>query len=82
MATGIDRIDKRDALRRTSLFGGLADEWLAELANRASEQNLAKGEMLFAAGEESSALFVVVAGAVRCFVSFRWACVTAAGRHC
>jgi CRP/FNR family transcriptional regulator len=55
------------ALRRTALFGGLADEELRALATRSAERRLVREEMLFVAGEEARGLYVVVSGAVRAF---------------
>lgn len=60
-------IDKVAALRRTILFGGLDDLRLEALSALAVERTLAKGEILFIAGEESAGLFVIVTGAVRAF---------------
>jgi CRP-like cAMP-binding protein len=59
--------DKIAALRRTALFGGLADEELHALGARAIERRLASGEMLFVAGEQARGLYVIVSGAVRAF---------------
>jgi CRP/FNR family transcriptional regulator len=59
--------DKITALRRTALFGELADDDLRLLAERAVERRLARGEVLFIAGEEAAGLFVVVSGALRAF---------------
>ncbi len=56
-----------DALRRTELFGGLDAVELRALADRAVERRLAKGEILFVAGEEARGLYVVVRGSVRAF---------------
>jgi len=67
MANGTGRIDKREALGRTLLFSGLGNEEVGELADRASERHLAKGDILFVAGEEACGLFVVVRGAIRAF---------------
>ena len=39
--------DKIAALRRTALFGGLDDDPLGALAERAVERRLARGEVLF-----------------------------------
>ena len=55
------------ALRRTLLFGSLADEELRALAPRAVERRLAREEVLFIAGEAARGLYVVVGGAVRAF---------------
>jgi len=59
--------DKITALRRTLLFGSLADEELRALAARAVERRLAREEVLFIAGEDARGLYVVVSGAVRAF---------------
>ena len=59
--------DKITALRRTALFGGLADDELRALAARSVERRLAREEMLFVAGEEARGLYVVASGAVRAF---------------
>src|SRR5215212_9752693 len=58
---------KVSALGRTALFGGLNEIDLHALADRAVEQKLARGEILFMAGEEARGLYVVVEGAVRAF---------------
>ena len=55
------------ALRRTELFGDLNDASLAALADRAVSRRLAKGELLFIAGDEARGLYVVVEGVVRAF---------------
>jgi CRP/FNR family transcriptional regulator len=59
--------DKIAALRRTILFGSLADEELRALATRAVERRLAREGVLFISGEEARGLYVVVSGAVRAF---------------
>jgi CRP/FNR family transcriptional regulator len=59
--------DKIAALRLTRLFGGLANEEQLALAARAVERRLARGELLFIAGEEARGLYVIVSGAVRAF---------------
>lgn len=59
--------DKIIALRRTALFGELAEDDLRALAERAVERRLARGEVLFIAGDEAAGLFVVVSGALRAF---------------
>jgi CRP/FNR family transcriptional regulator len=57
--------EKVAALRRTALFGELAEPELRALAERAVQQRLGRGETLFVAGEEARGLYVVVEGAVR-----------------
>lgn len=51
----------------TALFGGLDENELRALAERAVEKRLARGEILFMAGEEARGLYVIVEGAVRAF---------------
>ena len=64
----MDRIARRvQALRKTRLFGSLDQEGLYWLAERAQEQHLAAGEMLFFSGEPASGMFVVVSGMTRAF---------------
>ncbi len=60
-------IEKIKALQRTELFGCLAGEELADVAQRAVEVRLKKGEMLFVSGELAKGLFVVVNGQIRVF---------------
>ena len=60
-------IDRVTALGRTALFGELNENELKALADRAVEQRLARGEILFIAGEEARGLYVIVEGAVRAF---------------
>jgi CRP-like cAMP-binding protein len=59
--------DKVSALKKTALFGGLKESELRALADRAVEQKLSRGEVLFVAGEEARGLYVIVEGAVRAF---------------
>ena len=59
--------DNVAALRKTALFADLADAELRALAERAVARRLARGEVLFVAGEEARGLYVVVAGALRAF---------------
>lgn len=54
-------------LRRTALFGRLAEKELADIARRAVKLRFRKGEMLFLAGEQASGIFVVLSGAIRVF---------------
>jgi CRP-like cAMP-binding protein len=60
-------VDKAAALGRTVLFGNLRPEELAELAKIARPRELAKGEMLFLAGEKAAGLFVIASGRIRAF---------------
>lgn len=59
--------DKISALKKTQLFGALEVPELCALAERAVERRLARGEILFVAGEEASSLFVIAKGALRAF---------------
>jgi CRP-like cAMP-binding protein len=59
--------DKVSALGKTALFGELNEKELRALAARAVEKKLARGELLFMAGEEARGLFVIVEGSVRAF---------------
>jgi CRP/FNR family transcriptional regulator len=59
--------DKLSALRRTLLFGELSEAELGALAERAVERRLARGEVLFVAGDEAAGLFVIAEGAVRAY---------------
>ena len=60
-------IDKVAALRRTILFGELSGTELRALSERAVERRLAKGEVLFMAGDEAAGLFVIAEGSVRAY---------------
>lgn len=60
-------MDKIAALKRTALFGGLDERALHALAARAVERRLARGEVLFLAGEAARGLYVIVEGSVRAF---------------
>ncbi len=60
-------IDKLAALRGTILFGELTETELSALAERAVERRLARGEVLFIAGDEAAGLFVIAVGAVRAY---------------
>jgi CRP-like cAMP-binding protein len=55
------------ALQRTSLFGDLTSEELVEVAQRAVETHLRRGEMLFLSGEAAKGLYVVIRGKIRAF---------------
>jgi CRP-like cAMP-binding protein len=55
------------ALRRTTLFGSLTSEELADVAQRAIAIHLRRGEMLFLSGEAAKGLFVVITGKIRAF---------------
>ncbi|MGC1294612.1 MAG: Crp/Fnr family transcriptional regulator [Alloacidobacterium sp.] len=55
------------ALQRTTLFRSLTSEQVSDVAQRAVESHLRKGEILFLSGEEAKGLFVVVRGKIRAF---------------
>jgi CRP/FNR family transcriptional regulator len=55
------------ALRATAMFGALDEAELQALAERAIEQRLSRGEVLFVAGERARGIYVIVTGAVRAF---------------
>jgi CRP-like cAMP-binding protein len=55
------------ALQRTTLFGSLTSEELADVAQRAIEIHLKRGEMLYLSGEAAKGLFVVIRGKIRAF---------------
>jgi CRP/FNR family transcriptional regulator len=59
--------DKLSALRRTILFGALSEAELQALAERAVERHLARGEVLFVAGDEAAGLFVIAEGSLRAY---------------
>lgn len=60
-------MDRAAALGRTALFGSLRPGELAELAEIARPRDLARGEMLFLAGEPAAGLFVIASGRIRAF---------------
>ena len=55
------------ALQRTTLFGRMTNKELADVAQRATEVHLCRGEMLFLSGEAAKGLFVVIRGKIRAF---------------
>jgi CRP-like cAMP-binding protein len=61
------KTDRIAALRSTRLFAELASEALVDIAHRAIELHLKKGEILFLSGEPARGLFVLVSGRVRTF---------------
>jgi CRP/FNR family transcriptional regulator len=60
-------MDKEAALRATQLFGDLDPAALSELAGMCHPRQLARGEMLFSAGDPAAGLFVVVDGEIRAY---------------
>ena len=53
------------ALRRTDLFGSLADDLLQHVAQFAVTRHLSRGQVLFSEYDEASGLFVVAEGELR-----------------
>lgn len=60
-------MNKIEALRKTELFGTLADEELKALVDVCVEHKLKKGEILFSVGEEAKGLYVIAKGSLRAF---------------
>jgi CRP/FNR family transcriptional regulator len=60
-------MDKEAALQRTQLFGNLKARALVALAEKCRQRELARGEVLFCAGEEAAGLFVIVEGEIRAY---------------
>jgi CRP-like cAMP-binding protein len=61
------KMNRIAALQGTMLFRGLAIEALTDIAQRAVELHLQRGEMLFLSGDPAKGLFVVVTGKIRAF---------------
>lgn len=59
--------EKTLALRRTELFGSLAQSEQRVLAHHAIPRRLAKEEVLFVVEEQAQGMFVIVSGAIRAF---------------
>ena len=59
--------DKVAALRRTILFGDLSETELKALSDRTVERRLAKGEVLFVAGDDAAGMFVIAEGSLRAY---------------
>jgi uncharacterized membrane protein len=57
-----------DLLAQIPLFEGLSDEDREALAKRLTERTLTKGSVVFQKGEEGSAMYVVLSGAVQIFL--------------
>lgn len=60
-------IDRFSTLKTTALFSEVTDDDLRALAERAIEQKLRRGEILFSAGDEARGLYVIASGALRAF---------------
>ena len=63
--TGPKRIDKIVALRKTDLFGGLADDLLIKISGLAGTRHLRPEQVLYSEHDEASALYVVDSGELR-----------------
>lgn len=59
--------DRIDLLRQTDLFRDLDDEILTSLVRGSTEKQLARGEILFLAGDSAAGLYVIAEGSVRAF---------------
>lgn len=57
------------ALAGTGLFAGLSDEALGSIASQGVERTFKKGQILFSAGDLADALFVLIEGSVKGFVT-------------
>lgn len=60
-------MDMVETLKKTELFGSLAENELKALAGACVIRKLKKGEMLFSAGDESKGLFVIAQGVFRAY---------------
>jgi len=58
-------VDATEALRKTSLFGGLSEPALKEIAARTVQRKYRKGSVLFVQGESGERCFVIVSGTVK-----------------
>jgi CRP-like cAMP-binding protein len=61
------KLDRLAALQSTQLFGALTGDALVDIAQRAIELHIKKGEILFLSGEPARGLFVLVSGKIRTF---------------
>lgn len=52
-------------LKKSLLFSGLNEEYLAEVAQIATKRSYARGEILFTEGESASGFFLVATGSVK-----------------
>ncbi len=57
-------MERAELLRKASLFEGLAEADLKDLASELSESRYRAGEMIFHYGDEATAMFIVAAGQV------------------
>ncbi len=58
-------MDAVAALRRTTLFGGLAERALTEIAARTVQRRYRKGNVIFVQGEAGERCFVIASGTVK-----------------
>lgn len=58
-----------DELKRVALFEGVREEDLRALAKRAKRRALPAGRLVFKEGEPASSLYIVLAGAVKIFLT-------------
>lgn len=59
--------EKLVALAVTELFGAVSEAALCVLATSARERRLARGQVLFSAGDKANGLFVIVSGSLRAY---------------
>jgi len=58
-----------EQLKRVALFDGVRDEDLRALAERAKRRPLREGRLVFKEGEPATSLYIVLAGAVKIFLT-------------
>ncbi|UFS72738.1 Crp/Fnr family transcriptional regulator [Geomonas sp. RF6] len=58
-------MENKDIIKKALLFSGLADEYLAEVAEIAVRRPFAKGETLFTEGEKAEGFYLLAKGAVK-----------------
>ena len=63
--TGSKKIDKIGALRKTDLFGSLADDLLIKISGLTVTRHLSPEQVLYSEHDEASALYVVARGELR-----------------
>jgi CRP-like cAMP-binding protein len=61
----LSRMDRKDALAKTALFGSLDGAALDDLANRTVHRQYRKGSVVFVQGEQGERCFAIAAGAVK-----------------
>ncbi len=65
----IGQQERRRLLRGSFLFSELPDDMLDRLTNLSTTRQLTRGEMLFSRGDDGDALYAVVSGLVRIWIS-------------